>query len=86
MAVKPRKKRRERDRLGRKKKCYVTENGYSCIDYKDIDLLKRFVTERGKISPRRNTGTSAKFQRMLATAVKRARHVALLPYVREYYR
>jgi small subunit ribosomal protein S18 len=86
MAVKPRKKRRERDRLGRKKKCYFTENGYSCIDYKDIDLLKRFVTERGKISPRRNTGTSAKFQRMLATAVKRARHVALLPYVREYYR
>ncbi len=86
MAVKPRKKRRERDRLGRKKKCFFTENGYSCIDYKDIDLLKRFVTERGKISPRRNTGTCAKFQRMLATAVKRARHVALLPYVREYYR
>jgi len=86
MAVKPRKKRRERDRLGRKKKCYFTENGYTCIDYKDIDLLKRFVTERGKISPRRNTGTCAKFQRMLATAVKRARHVALLPYVREYYR
>ena len=86
MAVKPRKKRRERDRLGRKKKCYFTENGYSCIDYKDIDLLKRSVTERGKISPRRNTGTCAKFQRMLATAVKRARHVALLPYVREYYR
>ena len=86
MAAKPRKKRRERDRMGRKKKCYFTENGYTCIDYKDIELLKRFVTERGKISPRRNTGTSAKFQRMLATAVKRARHVALLPYVREYYR
>ena len=59
MAAKPRKKRRERDRLGRKKKCFFTENGYSCIDYKDIDLLKRFVTERGKISPRRNTGTCA---------------------------
>ena len=86
MAAKPRKKRRERDRMGRKKKCYFTENGYTCIDYKDIELLKRFVTERGKISPRRNTGTSAKFQRMLASAVKRARHVALLPYVREYYR
>jgi small subunit ribosomal protein S18 len=86
MAAKPRTKRRERERFGRKKKCYFTEHGYTCIDYKDIELLRRFVTERGKISPRRNTGTSAKYQRMLATAVKRARHLALLPYVRDYYR
>lgn len=86
MAVKPRKKRREKDRMGRRKKCYFTENGYACIDYKDIELLRRFMTERGKISPRRNTGTSAKYQRMLATAVKRARHLALVPYVKEYYR
>ena len=81
MAVKPRKKRRERDRPGRKKKCYFTEQGYACIDYKDIELLRRFMTERGKISPRRNTGTSAKFQRMVETAIKRARYMALMPYV-----
>ena len=51
------------------------------IDYKDIDLLKLFVTEQGKILPRRLTGTSLKFQRKVAQAVKRARHIALLPYV-----
>ena len=56
------------------------------IDYKDIELLRRFVSERGKISPRRNTGTCPKMQRALAVAVKRARHLALLPFVKEYYR
>jgi len=80
MPVKPKKKRRERDRGGRRRRCYFTEHGYVAIDYKDIELLRKFVTERGKISPRRNTGTSAKYQRMLATAIKRARHLALLPY------
>ena len=53
------------------------------IDYKDTELLKRFISERGKILPRRVTGTSAKYQRMLTTAIKRARHMALLPYVKE---
>ena len=86
MAAKPRKKRRERDRHGRRKRCFFTDNGYVTIDYKDVELLRRFMTERGKISPRRNTGTCAKFQRLLASAVKRARHLALVPYVREYYR
>lgn len=51
------------------------------INYKDIDLLRRYVMEDGKIRPRRQTGTCAKHQRELARAVKRARHVALLPYV-----
>ena len=67
----------------RKKVCFFTSNHIEYIDYKDVDLLKKFVSERGKILPRRVTGTSAKYQRMLTTAIKRARHMALLPYVKE---
>ena len=67
----------------RKKVCYFTVNKIEKIDFKDTDLLKRFITERGKILPRRVTGTSAKYQRMLAVAIKRARHMALLPFVKE---
>ena len=51
------------------------------IDYKDIDLLKSFITEQGKILPRRITGNSLKYQRKVATAIKRSRHLAMLPYV-----
>ncbi len=51
------------------------------IDYKDVKLLKKFISERGKIVPRRISGTSAKSQRQLANAIKRARYIALLPYV-----
>ena len=65
----------------RKKVCYFTKNNIETIDYKDVELLKKFISERGKILPRRATGTSAKYQRMLTTAIKRARHMALLPYV-----
>lgn len=65
----------------RKKVCYFTKNNITFIDYKDVELLKKFISERGKILPRRVTGTSAKYQRMLTTAIKRARHMALLPYV-----
>ena len=65
----------------RKKVCYFTKNNVETIDYKDVELLKKFISERGKILPRRVTGTSAKYQRMLTTAIKRARHMALLPYV-----
>ncbi|WP_309090534.1 30S ribosomal protein S18 [Domibacillus sp.] len=65
----------------RKKVCYFTSNGITHIDYKDVDLLKKFVSERGKILPRRVTGTSAKYQRRLTIAIKRARQVALLPFV-----
>src|SRR5699024_12619422 len=61
----------------RKKVCYFTANGITHIDYKDTELLKRFISERGKILPRRVTGTSAKYQRMLTLAIKRARHMAL---------
>jgi small subunit ribosomal protein S18 len=54
------------------------------IDYKDVKRLQRYVTERGKITPRRRTGTCAKHQRALAVAIKRARHMALLPFVRTH--
>jgi small subunit ribosomal protein S18 len=65
----------------RKKVCFFTSNGITHIDYKDTDLLKKFVSERGKILPRRVTGTSAKYQRKLTIAIKRSRTMALLPYV-----
>jgi len=61
--------------------CYFTANGITRIDYKDVDLLKKFISERGKILPRRVTGTSAKYQRKLTVAIKRARQMALLPFV-----
>lgn len=67
----------------RKKVCFFTKNKITHIDYKDVELLKRFVSANGKIIPRRVTGTSAKYQRMLATAIKRAREMALLPFVAE---
>ncbi|NSL52375.1 30S ribosomal protein S18 [Calidifontibacillus erzurumensis] len=68
-------------RAKRRKVCYFTVNGITHIDYKDVDLLKKFISERGKILPRRVTGTSSKYQRKLTTAIKRARQMALLPYV-----
>ena len=67
----------------RRKVCYLTTNKITKIDYKDVDLLKRFVSDRGKILPRRVTGTSAKYQRELTVAIKRARHMALLPFSAE---
>ena len=56
------------------------------VDYKDVELLKRFINEQGKILPRRITGVSGKFQRQLTRAVKRARHLALLPFVADTVR
>ena len=56
------------------------------VDYKDVDLLKRFLNEQGKLRPRRVTGRSAKFQRQLTRAVKRARHMALIPFVADAIR
>jgi small subunit ribosomal protein S18 len=67
----------------KKKVCHFTVQKIDYIDYKNVGLLKRFVTERGKILPRRTTGTSAKYQRQLSQAIKRAREIALLPYVAE---
>jgi small subunit ribosomal protein S18 len=80
------KNKKKKKKPGKQKECYFSKMGYVAIDYKDRDLLRRFVTERGKIAPRRNTGTTARYQRMLSVAIKRARHLALLPFVREYYR
>jgi small subunit ribosomal protein S18 len=64
----------------RRKFCRFTAEGISEIDYKDVNLLKQNITESGKIVPSRITGTKAKYQRQLATAVKRARYLALIPY------
>jgi small subunit ribosomal protein S18 len=65
----------------KKKYCRFRKHGIKYVDYKDSDFLLKFVNEQGKILPRRLTGTSAKFQKKVSTAVKRARHLALLPYV-----
>ena len=67
----------------RRKVDYIAANHIDYVDYKDVDLLKRFISERGKILPRRVTGTSAKNQRKLTTAIKRARIMGLLPFVAE---
>ncbi len=64
----------------RRKICAFCADKSKDIDYKDVVKLKRFLTERGKIMPRRTSGVCAKHQRLLAMAIKRARHVALLPY------
>lgn len=64
----------------RKKVCVFTAENIKYLDYKDTARLRRFISERGKILPRRVTGNSAKAQRMLTQAIKRARHMALLPY------
>ncbi len=74
------KKKKKKRRHGKQKVCFFSKTGMIAIDYKDDDFLRRFVTERGKIAPRRNTGTSPKFQRPLAIAIKRARHLALIPF------
>ncbi len=64
----------------RRKYCRFTAEGITEIDYKDLNLLKQYISETAKIVPSRITGTSAKYQRQLATAIKRARFLALLPY------
>jgi small subunit ribosomal protein S18 len=65
----------------KKKYCRFKKSGIKYIDYKDPDFLTKFLNEQGKILPRRITGTSLKFQRKVSQAVKRARHIAVLPYV-----
>ncbi|MBC7388770.1 MAG: 30S ribosomal protein S18 [Opitutaceae bacterium] len=65
----------------RKKYCRFKKSGIKYIDYKDPVFLLKFINEQGKILPRRLTGTSAKYQRKVAQAVKRARHIAVLPFV-----
>ena len=68
----------------RRKFCRFTAEGVKEIDYKDLDTLRNYVTETGKIVPSRITGTKTRYQRQLATAVKRARYLALLPYTDEH--
>lgn len=70
-------------RIKKRKRCPFTAGGIREIDYKDIETLSKFITERGKILPRRITGVSAYHQKRLAVAIKRARHMALLPFVAE---
>jgi small subunit ribosomal protein S18 len=67
--------------MARPKVCQFCVDKVKYIDYKQGDMLRRFVSERGKIRPRRQTGTCARHQRFLTTALKRARHLAMLPYV-----
>ena len=69
------------DTKKKKKYCRFKKSGIKYIDYKDPEFLKKFLNEQGKILPRRITGTSLKYQRRVAQAVKRARHLALLPFV-----
>ena len=80
-AERPEGQMRRRPMRRRKKVCAFCAN--KALDYKDVALLKKYVSERGKILPRRITGNCAKHQRALTVAVKRARHVALLPYTVE---
>lgn len=74
------KKNFQRPLFKRRKYCRFTAEGIREIDYKDVDLLKDFINENGKIIPARITGTKARYQRQLSTAIKRARFLALLPY------
>jgi small subunit ribosomal protein S18 len=85
--------RRSRPQRGRGRRysrrprvCQFCADKTKSLDYKQIDLLKRYVTDQGKIRSRRETGACAKHQRMVARAVKRARHMALLPFAAERYR
>lgn len=76
-------RRRNRRYAPRRKVCQFCTEHTEHIDYKSIDILRRYVSDRGKIRPRRQTGVCAKHQRNLSAAIKRARHIALLPFVTE---
>ena len=78
-----RSRRKKKKKSGRTKVCRLTVDRVVHIDYKDVAMLKHYVTERGKIIPRRITGATAKHQRMLTRAIKLARQIALLPYAAE---
>jgi small subunit ribosomal protein S18 len=82
----PRRTGRRPYKFTRKKVCAFCVERVHHIDYKNVPLLRQYVTNRGKIKPRRKSGVCARHQRRLATAIKRARHVALLPYTGEHTR
>jgi small subunit ribosomal protein S18 len=79
-------RKKKEKKPGRKKPCKFCIEHIVVIDYKDDKRLRKFMTDRGKIAARRITGTCARHQRQLAIAIKRGRHLALLPFVREHYR
>ena len=83
MADRPERPERPRGRKGRRKVCSFCVDKIDTIDYKDVARLRRFMSGRAKILPRRVTGTCARHQRELTVAIKRARHIALLPYVND---
>ena len=70
----------------KKKYCRFKKAGINYVDYKDAEFLKKFLNEQGKLMPRRLTGTSQKYQKKVATAVKRARHLAMLPFVTDMFK
>ena len=70
----------------KKKYCRFKKAGIKYVDYKDAEFLKKFLNEQGKLLPRRLTGTSQKYQKKVATAVKRARHLAMLPFVSDMFK
>lgn len=78
--IRAKRSKRKKKKATRAKVCRLTVDRVVYIDYKDVAMLKHYVTERGKIIPRRITGATAKHQRMLTRAIKRARQIALLPY------
>ncbi len=81
-----RQERKRRRYGGRRKVCLFCADKIEVIDYKDVAMLRRYVSDRGKIEPRRKTGTCARHQRRLTVAIKRARHLALLPFTAEHIR
>lgn len=83
MRAKRARRKGKKKKLARQKVCRLTVDRVVYIDYKDVAMLKHYVTERGKIIPRRITGATAKHQRMLTRAIKLARQIALLPYTSE---
>jgi small subunit ribosomal protein S18 len=82
----PASERPRRQRFGRRRVCPVCSDDPKAVDYKDVSFLRRFISERGRIGARRRGGTCAKHQRAVALAIKRARHLALLPYTAEHIR
>ncbi|HXG36257.1 MAG TPA: 30S ribosomal protein S18 [Dehalococcoidia bacterium] len=77
---------RKRRFPGRRRACPVCVSGMKFVDYKDVGFLRRFISDRARMEPRRKAGACAKHQRAIARAIKRARHVALLPYTVEHIR
>jgi small subunit ribosomal protein S18 len=82
----PRREGGRGDRFTRRRVCNFCVDHMDLVDYKDVARLRKYLSERGKIEPRRKTGTCAKHQRVLTTALKRARQLALLPYTAEHQR